>query len=167
MRDLRIAAYHEAGQAVASRWYKHRFGQVSIDPDDKTLGSLMWFSPAAVDTPRERLKAEAFPVICFAGQAATQRFLGRRPPRYSYKSDNVNTVRVMSYFFRSWDARKSFLELCFFESRDLIKWQWCAIEAVAQALLERKRLTEAEVIEVMERASPGNDASATGKSAGG
>lgn len=68
-------------------------------------------------------------------------------------SDNQGVVELAVPLFGSQETTQAYLKYCFWASRDLVKANWRAIEAVAAVLLERGTLNREEVIEVI---SPGS-----------
>ena len=111
----------------------------------RSVLSQIWRSGPFLYPDKSPRSPEALIITDFAGQPAEGHFRGRRP-RFGYHSDNELAADLSFYFFGSIETREAFLKLCFYQSRDLVVSRWWAVEAVALALLERKRLTEAEVI---------------------
>jgi ATP-dependent Zn protease len=154
-RRLQATAHHEAGHAVAA-WRKGlRFKHVTIEPNAEagSLGHLLhssakWFNPEIDQSDRAILHAERHIITAFAGQIAEAKFLGRRV-RYGMKRDNEGAVDLGIRMCGSSEVREAYLRYCFLASRNLVDANWKAIEAVAEALLERRTLSQEDVIEVI------------------
>ena len=154
LKPSEATAYHEAGHAVAAHQLRVGIGRrgVSIVPNEGWHGfahSLKGFSgePDIERTVKMRLGAEKRAIVLFAGEAAQRRFRPLSVRRYHAATDRTHAVDLMSYFVasdRELDAYLKWLHIraeAFVESPVNSKM----IEAVAKALMDRKRLTAGEV----------------------
>lgn len=155
MEDRRATAYHEAGHAVAAWWLGLRFRGVSIRPDDESEGRLTWhtlparFQPDVNLTPRGEQLLGQRTVVSLAGGIAQEIATGTPWDECGVGGDVQNTVTFGLYASGGDDQEcELYCDLMAHRARRIIRRQWAAVEAVAQALLEREQLTEDEVLAV-------------------
>ena len=65
--------------------------------------------------------------------------------------DRANATDLLDYISASQPVLQARLKLAYAEARDLVECRWEWIEAVAKALLQRKRLTKRKVGEIISR----------------
>ncbi len=153
-RSLAATAYHEAGHAVAARWQNVKFKEVSILPRNDTSGHVTptspprWFEPDVRSDERSHRRVEAQARVMLAGVAAEARFKGRHDWRGA-SSDLGQAVFLLHYICGSNGELEAYVKLIRIQARGLVEAHWNEVQAVAQALLDRERLTAAEVVEII------------------
>jgi hypothetical protein len=162
---LREIAYHEAGHAVVS-WRLHRkFISVTIEPDNDSLGKVRFYHSKMTEGSSDdalRLHAERVAIGSYAAQIAQQKCLGKkatfdcRMSNASWDPDNRQAddaaIDLLQY---TSDVLDAFLGYCFVRAVAIVDREWPRIEALAAALLERKTMNYADVLEIM---NPGSRA---------
>lgn len=151
------AAYHEAGHAVVTVWLFRRFRYVTITPDNKSNSAghvLSWkfsrhFRPDEQITPAGRALIDAEVTILDAGRIAEKRFAGR----YNHvgaNADNQSAITLASYVADPGDRKvcEAYLKWRWLVAESIVKARWANIESVAAALLQRQRLSCADVREI-------------------
>lgn len=155
---LEATAHHEAGHAIALWHFGRGFKRVTVDPDQSkaTLGHLLhhkmpkWVDPETGFSGRIRLYLERRIIVCFAGQIAEAKFLGRQP-RYGMEQDNDQAIDFASSLLGGQqDTFDAYIRYCWLTTRDIVNLHWRDIEAVAVALVERKTLQHRDVLDVIQ-----------------
>jgi hypothetical protein len=84
---------------------------------------------------------------------AQRKFNSRSVRSHHGESDYHNAVNIMGYFFESpvLEANLKFLEIQVQSLFEQHPYAWRCVKAVAARLLERKKLTGSELIEVIEQ----------------
>ena len=169
-------AYHEAGHAVASCKLDYTLGRtgVTIEPSGGFLGrcgpgKYCGRRRGVSDAEREyaakgRGHFESDAVIALAGAAAERRF---QP--YSVKSvkagsrsdDNFVKDGLRFYSQHGAEEYNAYLKLLKIRAAKLVEKHWPCVEAVAAALVQRKRLSTNEVRAIVREAVPPKWISAT------
>src|ERR1700694_2490884 len=154
-------AHHEAGHAIAA-WHKGmRFREVAIttDPTEKSHGHLLhnqtpdWFQPPLRMNLRIRDRCETLALISLAGPAAEARFRGRHNWK-SASSDMQQALDFLDYLSTSDREARAYARLVHIRAKGLIDGLWYEVQAVAEALATRERLTGPEVRQII--AAAGN-----------
>jgi hypothetical protein len=157
LKTLESIAYHEAGHAVAALQLKVGIGRrgVSIVPNEDWSGfvhTLKGFSgrPDIERTGQMRLGAEKRAIISFAGEAAQRRFRPMSVRRHHAAIDRRHAIDLMNYFVGSTRELEAYLEWLRIRAESFVAspFNWKRIEAVAAALMARKRLTAGEAKEI-------------------
>ena len=151
-------AHNKAAQAVAAWRAGLRFTSVSINPENgKDWPARLhhdrapkWFQPQLDSGDRTRLLAERRILVSFAGQIAKEKFLGLQP-RFDLQKHDGRIVDLAMLCCSSVQSSEAFLRSLYGASRDLVDREsdWQAIEAIANALLERETLGYADVLRVI------------------
>lgn len=154
LNALLVAAYHEAGHAVVAVRLGVAIGRrgVSIVPGDGLAGSVhthLGFSgnPDQEITTKMRMAAEHNAIICFAGEAAQRRFSPKSVRRIHWEGDRENAALLVSYFTGPDPELEWYLGWLRTRAENIVATPhvWVMITAVAEALMEHKRLTAGEV----------------------
>lgn len=163
LKKLTATAIHEAGHAIASVHLGHRFRYVSIIPNDDYLGVVVhrgvpkWVA----DQTRPRHQIEGWfndrVFIALAGPRAERRFLGRS----NYVGASSDTSWIADIILRMAlpeSAHKPYFDyqrarVDGFLSAPL---HWRKVEALANAILDRRKLVWDEVQEIVWRRPVGD-----------
>lgn len=160
----RTVAYHEAGHAVAAFFLRHPIREVSIVPDGEALGRVSQHPmPRRIRrrieggdlTPAAERWLEEQAVITLAGAAAAGRLLGRKAwwrgarltvPHSKFGQvvvggDVHEAVDLLEHMAGDPEEASLLLELMTYRARRLIEGRWEFVQALAQALLQRGRLS--------------------------
>lgn len=150
-------AYHEAAHAVAAFSYNKRLHKVSIksDHDAGLLGYVK--SPSGIgeamthgDAGRHlRLLTEQVTILLAGVVAERVQAPGRRPgaAAASDRGDALNlALRILSD-----DEAPAYMQWLMVRTRNLVKWRWPAIEAIAHELLLREEMSGAEATALIRR----------------
>jgi ATP-dependent Zn protease len=146
--ELERTAYHEAGHVVAHFIQNIGFRYVTIIPSGDALGYVKGypfaesFRPDMGVTLRMRDRLEKAIVIYYAGNEAEKKFCGR----YDYRGSSVDfdsLVDLASYVTGGGETLNAYLKWLQLTAHDLISMpeNWQATRRVAEALLEKKKLT--------------------------
>lgn len=161
---LEYVAYHEAGHAVAAVRLGVPFHHVTIEPEEGSLGHLLHkrYSRGFLDacsngylSPNQEHRLDALTVVCFAGPEAERRIRGR----YNHQGAAQDYAHAQEFAcdrrtrFQSEDADRAYYRWRRVVARDFIQDErtWLYVESVADALLDRQRLSSNEVGEVTGR----------------
>jgi hypothetical protein len=101
-------------------------------------------------TERMRVGAEKLAIIWFAGPAAQRKFRASSIRNYHGHSDRHRAIDLISHFVGSNRELDAYINLLRIRAEQLVTnpFAWKTIEAVAVALLERKRLTAQEIKDI-------------------
>jgi hypothetical protein len=161
LSPLEAIAYHEAGHAISSLLHEVALRRVHIVADEDTLGKTIGRSVTkafgdAVDTgflalepPRVWRKLEAYIMVLIAGILAERMATGRWNHRGACHDTHV-VIDLMSRFQESPDAESAHFFWLAVRTRDELQRWWWRVEAIADALVERRSLSRAEIGAVME-----------------
>ena len=157
-------AYHQAGHAVANELLGLRTIRVSIVNDDGRFGRCL--SPRSLVyhyTKKQELRRIGRDqiVATYSDWEAEVRYSPNANPQWSEEDfDSVADhaqdcdVHPRSCKYPGDDAHLKYLRQLQLEAKKLVLEHWAKIEVVAKALLERKQLTGAEVITLIEPVEP-------------
>lgn len=148
----RLTAYHEAGHAAVARRLGVAVRSVTVVPDDEASGRTWhsgpgsWFRPDIEVDGRTRNRIEAHIMIALAGGEAEDAFLGERSGD-GLGPDNDNAVGLALYMSGDSEEASAYLEWLRLRTRNMLRQELvrCEVEAIAAALLDRKRVRAAEV----------------------
>lgn len=151
-RRLERTAYHEAGHAVASYFLHVKIKAVTIIPSEETLGQLthppLHFGRQGVfdDSVRGINRAERHVIVLLAGPLAERKFAPHSRWRLHAGSDFDSMGELFGRIQGEDDeAATLYGRLLWRRAQRLVELRWKDIGAVAQALLEHKRLDAAGV----------------------
>jgi hypothetical protein len=159
---LERTAYHEAGHAVAAYVLHRALGHVSIEPERGSLGHMKTrrfeesFQPDAEVKrgTRERLEKEI--MVCLAGPIAERRFVGRlrQDTIVGASRDFNDAARCADCLCGNSEETDAYLAWLSVRATNLIKlaWHWRAIQTLAEALLEHRRIGHRKVREIIKQA---------------
>ncbi len=163
--QLRATAFHEAEHAVAHLVYKRRFEYVTITPDGDTLGCVHRGSRLgkAMLSKREKAMDTGFLdfgslVISSAGVLAEKEITGKFNNRGAiFDHQTISSFLEDRALFSNWAGYQpvkpsrttvNLWAAAQGEAEAIVSLFWAKIEAIAQALLERKKVTYDETKEI-------------------
>ena len=147
-------AYHEAGHAVAAFFLRLPFRHITIEPEGESLGHVLCDNALGKKTDlhindalyemnaRVERRIEASVICDFAGLAAEAKYAGRHDWRGA-ASDFHNSVKYASYVCGCvQEETEAYLKLQRIRAKNMMNvgFQWAAVEALAEALLERRTI---------------------------
>jgi hypothetical protein len=145
-------AYHEASHAVTAieLGIGLRKRGISIERDKDSLGQCYTRKPfrgcsESEGTDMQRVRAEKHAIICLAGYTGQRRFFPRS--RDGGAKDRRDAASLMCHFVGSERELDAYMKLLQIHTEQLLSMEHIQsqIEDVAKALIERKRLSAAEV----------------------
>jgi hypothetical protein len=167
-----FVAYHEAGHAVAAWCLKLKVPSVTIVPDDDSAGH--------VESEREdqsicdaidrgdrwdtsRFMAEKLVMGLQAGRVAQQRYSARSVRRRHYANDLSKCVALLLKYDPDRVKPNARLHRLLLDqwTESLIEQHWHLVEAVAEALLERRELSGTELLKVINDVNQQRDGNAS------
>jgi hypothetical protein len=160
---LRRIAHHEAGHVVATIVLEQQFDYVVIDPDnpvmpktgDKATHYLENWTDGVPATEMTLPLAENRALHAFAGDAADMHLIGGRPPgeTFLHSEDYYLALTGVLWIFPENRERHAFLNRMEDSAREFVQepLRWRQIQAIAEALLTRHKLSRTEAAEIMAR----------------
>ena len=143
---LEATAYHEAGHAVAAVFQAVRFEYVTIEADP-TRGNAGHIA-RSFRKPKTLEHFYADGVMTMAGEAAQRRFRSSSVRRHHSGGDREAAVDLALRAGCDGPQAELLVKLWGLKAEALVEMRWPQISQVALALIDRRRLTEAEVREV-------------------
>ena len=146
-KKVEKTAYHEAGHAVAAFYMKRSFRYVTIEPEEDSLGHIMYkkfrdsFNPE-IDPDREiRKPLEKAIITAFAGPIAEQIFSGRKNI-IGAKSDLRDALDYACYLCGSLEETEAYVNWLWIRTKNMIKQpaKWCSVEGLAEELLDCRKI---------------------------
>jgi hypothetical protein len=147
-------AYHEAGRAVATILMEIEIGPegFSVVPGEgfgmAHLLVELSGKPDLEATDAMRLEAEKYAIATLAGMVAQQKYRKSSMHSYYCQSDRHNAADLMSHFVASDRELTAYLNWLQIRAEQLVASEWTMIESVAEALIERDRLSAKEAKEI-------------------
>ena len=148
---LSVVAHHEAGHAVAAWYFGYPIDYVTIEPAEdfacRCIASPVYgegFTPETVVEPEQSARVLQAIDVCFAGHEAEAVFTGRQNWAGS-RRDRQIAVDLASYLGGPSEEIAALLKWRRIRTRGFVVTYTAEIDAVAEALLERTRLTGNEV----------------------
>ena len=139
-------AYHEAGHAVAAALRRVPFKYVTVEQDEErgSTGHTMFTGRS----PKSLEDHFARGVVTLAGEAAQRRFNPRTVRRHHGGGDRKTVVDLALQVCHSGEEATLLAKLWDIQAQSLVKACSASVDEVAQALLERSRLTQEEVLQL-------------------
>jgi len=146
-KKVEKTAYHEAGHAVAAFEMKRSFRHVTIEPDEESLGHIMYtkfrdsFRPDIDSYSKIRNPLEKAIITAFAGPIAEQIFT-KRMGRIGASSDFCNAVNYVDRLCGSNEEALAYINWLWIRTKNMIRHpaKWCAVERLAEELLDCRRI---------------------------
>ncbi|MCP9496814.1 MAG: hypothetical protein MSG64_20445 [Pyrinomonadaceae bacterium MAG19_C2-C3] len=160
---LERVVYHEAGHAVAAYALRLPVHHATIIPNEewKTLGYVRYkksptsFEPDVdVSSPHTRRRIESRVTVGMAGEAAEYILCGRYNRRWRTYPDYRNAFNIAHFLYQDFDTCAAYLEFKRLEARDFLNDRrlWRAVEVLAVALLEKKKIAGRDVRAIIKKA---------------
>ncbi len=135
-KNLMKTAYHEAGHAVMHLVNRSRFKKITIIPEDDYLGQVTTYSHNDYSpnyNPDKKI------MIFFAGEIAARQFMKKK---ISYRGCfGIALDLIISYsHYDNQKVRDAYASYLFLLTEHYIDKYWCAIEALAKELLDKREL---------------------------
>jgi Peptidase family M41 len=154
IRKIEATAHHEAGHAVVAWSLGIPLRHATIIPDEDSIGHVLFHklpkwceeNSRSYSPDRARIFMEKRIQINLAGQIAEKVFRGRRPNRYSHRSDDDHSVDIAIRFAGTGEIATAWLHWLFLNTRARVELNWKQIQAVASELVKHRRLSNTEVI---------------------
>jgi ATP-dependent Zn protease len=151
-RELRNVAYHEAGHAVAGFLLHRAIRYATIIPGDGTLGHVrhtdtpIWIREERNDSPRSEGWIKNQIVILLAGGYAEAKIAGRHN-HVSCCGDYEAAFGMACNRSGSTEEASAYFKWLGIVAKNLIHHEhnWYAVTKVAEALIEKKRLSGKEI----------------------
>jgi hypothetical protein len=153
---IEVTAFHEAGHAVAHFDLEIPIGYVTIVPKGDSLGRATgrrprWFDPDEVSA-RMQWHVQREIVSLYAGPIAESKMTGAGN-HAGAEGDHHTIVQLADCVVGGAEELQAFISWLEIRSTNLVEHRWFAIEAVAQALLNEKRMTGKRVAEVVRQSN--------------
>lgn len=162
-KRLPEVAYHEAGHAVATCWAGFTLQDINIVPEITEKGDLIVGS-TPMDTgyldhtnpDKDELSFEIHwetikvVVCCLSGGIAEERFTGYAS---SFLHDDIQMVDViLKQNIRTEEVQKKLLKESQEIAEKILNCHWEAVDSLAMALIERRKIPADEVKKIIESA---------------
>ncbi len=156
-KALISTAYHEAGHVVVAYIELIKIKRVSIVPHQDYLGVVTRqgmekrirdaFEFGGI-TPARRARLESFIMLSFAGGIAEKKHRGQA----NHLGSSADYERVVDLAMMATGSAKettAYLKWLHIRAEQTVNVYWYLVEAVAQALLERRALNAADIEQIM------------------
>lgn len=151
MENNKRTAYHEAGHAVAALMVGRKFEYVTIEPEEDSLGHVLYeaymedFHPDWQDDEVIRPESEKIIITNLSGYAAEIIFCGEDSDPDGSASD-LNTVMELAYYLcGSNEQIEAYVNGLLSKAKDILDNQSVVVERLTERLLQHKRLSYKEV----------------------
>lgn len=157
-KKLLATAYHEAGHAIMTIERYMRFRYVTIEPDEECAGKVVRYKnslykiiegSSLMDPFKQAGLIEAEALITYAGEIAQQKGVPGSLRRYQLSSDHG---KLLDSVGASPDDGVGLLynKYLHAKAKQILDqpWVWSRVEAVANALIVNKTLSEKEVKQI-------------------
>ena len=162
MTDLRSSAYHQAGHGVMSWLSRMEIQPLSLSGRTRPAScSIVPPARPSGDLAVDRLFAwkeerEAVVRVILAGVIAQDIGTSDRRSDYETESDFRKARKLIGEVSGTYSELVAYLQLLCVQTVDQLRANWASVDAVAAALLARKRLEPGEVAAIIAAAQPGN-----------
>ena len=156
-RRLEYVAYHEAGHAVMAYLERRAFRYVSIEPNEESLGHIMYrkfgerFHPDYDEEARIRPQLEKAILSSLAGHASECIYRGRNNWVGS-ATDRTHAFDLASYISGSFEETEAYVNWLWVRCRVKIKTHWFRVTALADQLLKHHRIRYPKVKKIIKDA---------------
>jgi ATP-dependent Zn protease len=156
---VRLTAYHEAGHAVIAQLCGQQITEVEIIGDDDHLGSVRSLRFPEPLTPEHDPNMPTAPVerrlLCTAAGMVAEAMVSAREGWDESCEDLDAAVRLAMKVVDDCDRVVPFLEIVRDHTEELLRRNWVAVETLAEALIERRRMSGEEVRRLLAPLLPG------------
>lgn len=150
-KAIQATAYHEAGHVVVTLHEKEQVESVSIAGRMTHTNPLRGIDVEWDDSPQIRSRTESLIRICLAGPIAQKRFNPHGFRKHHAEHDWEEATNLVLYLGGDEETTNACLQQLENQTHDIIDRHWKHVGAVAEALLEQKKLSGAQVKEIIER----------------
>ncbi len=148
-RHLRLTAYHEAGHAVIAQLCGQQITEVEIVGDDDHLGTVRSLRFPEEPPPETDPHLPTAPIerrlLCTAAGMVAESMVSGRDEWDEGCEDLDAAVRLAMRVVDDCDRVIPFLDIVREHTEELLRRNWKAVETLAGALLERRRMSGEEV----------------------
>lgn len=144
--DVEGAAYHEAGHAVAAWALGRPVPELSMVPDEETVGTCSY---AVWAGDEEEGGGEEEAAVSLAGAVAEEIAIGEYNEEIA-EDDLLHAIGIAAELHDDDEARDAWLDRAQERAEAVLRRDWAAVEAVAEALLARRVLSSAEAERIIE-----------------
>jgi ATP-dependent Zn protease len=151
-------AYHEAGHAVVAAVLQLSIGRRglsiatskthSILGCDHLMARLRERSSSTI-AAADKSHIEAWTIASLAGDAAELKLDGKQ--RFARHHDYQQALGLSAHISSSFEQQDARIEVARIGAKDLVEINWPAIQAVAKELLSKKKVSRAELKEIVHR----------------
>jgi hypothetical protein len=149
-------AYHEAGHSVVAWHLDVRVLNISIVPDEDSVGRAQHAKlirgrhPELLDSPRVRVAMEKQLMISLAGMTAQRQFKPRSVRSYHGSKDFREVADIALHLNAiSDDAATAFIKFLEIKTRDVIRLRWPWVKVLVKELLGRNTIKGKEVTQLL------------------
>lgn len=156
-RALQSVAHHEAGHAVVNWKEGVPVTSVSIIPKEDSVGHIISrhilheINVEWDDSPQTRSLVESRIRICLAGPIAQKMFNPHGFRKHHAEHDWKEATNLVLYLGGDEETTNACIQQLKNQTHDIIDRHWDRVEAIAEALIEQKKLSGAQVKEIIER----------------
>ena len=150
-KALEATAFHEAGHAVMAFFEHLRVDEISIVENDDSKGRTRHEDPLRnihldIDgSNRARLRAEAAIRVALAGPIAQRLHSPKGYRRYHGDFDHRQASEIISDITGSTEEANAYMRLLEIQTKQALGMKWPIVQHLAEALLERRRLSAKEI----------------------
>jgi ATP-dependent Zn protease len=154
MKPLKSIAYHEAGHAVGACLARKRFENVTIVPDEDSMGKVThspWknFHPDYKTDHKTTSRVKEAIFMILSGPVAESLFT-KKKKLTGRANDFQEAFGIASHLFGSVETTEAYVNFMWEQTKNIIQLNRGAVKAVATALLERKTLKYLEVRRIVQ-----------------
>jgi ATP-dependent Zn protease len=154
---LAATAYHEAGHAVVGLRLRFRMKTATIVPRDGVLGEVEHGKETYLyddlefgrDSARSRRRGEEVIILRLSGLTAERRFRPRAASKHALDDHEHAADLALSLNGGDVEVTNAHIKDLSLRTDKLVADNWPQVEAVAQALLERRTLKGAEIAAIV------------------
>lgn len=155
---LRLIAFHEAGHAVMAQLCGQRITEVEIVGDEDHAGSVQSLRFADEHGPNQESGIPSAPterrLLCVAAGMVAENLVSGRGQWDDSCEDLDAAVHLAMKVVGDCERVIPYLEIVREHTEDLLRRNWTAVEALADVLVKRRRMTGEEVRRLLEPLLP-------------
>lgn len=157
--ELLGPAYHEAGHAVAAYALGRPLPELSMEPEEEALGTCsfsLWeaFEPEPQGGPEAVERIEVEIITTLAGPLAEELATGVFHEEAA-ESDLLLTIELADLLIGGPEEREACLDALHERAEAILREHWSAVQALAEALVRKRRIDAARARSLIEGALGG------------